>query len=57
MDARIPLLVFSSSSADSLVYGSTNLGKTWTRRGGVAIPPADMSHNEHMMVELRDGRL
>lgn len=38
-------------------YGSTDQGRTWTRRGGVALPPAEVNHNEPMFVELRDGRL
>lgn len=37
------------------VFVSTDKGKTWTRRGGVAIPQTDF--DEHMIVELRDGRL
>lgn len=37
------------------VYVSTNHGKAWTRRGGVVIP--ETSFDEHMIVELRDGRL
>jgi len=37
------------------VYQSTDQGKTWTRRGGVAFPQSDF--DEHMIVELRDGRL
>lgn len=39
------------------VYVSTDKGKMWQRRGGVAIPEAEVNHNEHMIVELRDGRL
>jgi hypothetical protein len=37
------------------VNASTDQGKTWTRRGGVAFPGTDF--DEHMIVELRDGRL
>lgn len=37
------------------VFASTDHGKTWTRRGGVAFPGTDF--DEHMIVELRDGRL
>ncbi|MEA3208162.1 MAG: hypothetical protein QOE70_1219 [Chthoniobacter sp.] len=37
------------------VFASTDQGKTWTRRGGVAFPGTDF--DEHMIVELRDGRL
>jgi len=37
------------------VYVSTNHGQAWTRRGGVVIP--ETSFDEHMIVELRDGRL
>jgi len=37
------------------VYASTDQGKTWTRRGGVAFP--EPQFDEHMIVELRDGRL
>ena len=37
------------------VLVSTDQGKTWTRRGGVAFPQSDF--DEHMIVELRDGRL
>jgi predicted neuraminidase len=37
------------------VYASTDRGATWARRGGVAFPQTDF--DEHMMVELRDGRL
>lgn len=34
---------------------STDHGSTWTRRGGVVIPQSDF--DEHMFVELKDGRL
>src|SRR5882724_3887512 len=37
------------------VFASTDEGKTWARRGGVAFPGTDF--DEHMIVELRDGRL
>lgn len=37
------------------VFASTDQGKTWARRGGVAFPETDF--DEHMIVELRDGRL
>jgi predicted neuraminidase len=37
------------------VFASIDHGKTWTRRGGVAFPGTDF--DEHMIVELRDGRL
>ena len=37
------------------VFASTDRGVTWTRRGGVAFPGTDF--DEHMIVELRDGRL
>jgi predicted neuraminidase len=37
------------------VYASTDQGRTWTRRGGVAFPKTDF--DEHMIVALRDGRL
>jgi len=37
------------------VFASTDQGKTWTRRDGVAFPGTDF--DEHMIVELRDGRL
>lgn len=37
------------------VYVSTDQGKTWARRGGVAFPKTDF--DEHMIVELHDGRL
>lgn len=37
------------------VFASSDHGKTWTRRGGVAFPETDF--DEHMIVELRDGRL
>ena len=37
------------------VFASTDQGKTWTRRGGVAFPGTDF--DEHMIVELRDARL
>lgn len=37
------------------VYASTDRGKTWTRRGGVAFPKQNF--DEHMIVELKDGRL
>ena len=37
------------------VFASTDQGKTWTRRGGAAFPGTDF--DEHMIVELRDGRL
>ncbi|MBS1814707.1 MAG: exo-alpha-sialidase [Acidobacteria bacterium] len=37
------------------VYASTDQGKTWTRRGGVSFP--HQNFDEHMIVELKDGRL
>ena len=37
------------------VYASIDKGKTWTRRGGVLIPKTNF--DEHMIVELNDGRL
>lgn len=37
------------------VLASTDQGKTWERRGGVAF--AQPSFDEHSIVELRDGRL
>ncbi len=37
------------------VYASTDQGRTWSRRGGVAFPGTDF--DEHMVVEKRDGSL
>ncbi len=37
------------------VYVSTNAGESWTERGHLQYP--DWQFDEHMMVELRDGRL
>ena len=37
------------------VFVSTDQGTTWTRRGGVMFPETDF--DEHMVVELKDGRL
>lgn len=37
------------------VFVSTDQGQTWTRRSGVAFP--ETNFDEHMIVELRDGRL
>ncbi|HYF37828.1 MAG TPA: exo-alpha-sialidase, partial [Prosthecobacter sp.] len=37
------------------LFVSTDKGATWTRRGGVMIPKTDF--DEHMVVELKDGRL
>ncbi len=37
------------------VFASTDQGKTWKRRGGVAFPETDF--DEHMIVERRDGSL
>jgi hypothetical protein len=37
------------------VFGSTDRGATWQKRGGVRIPDTDF--DEHMLIELRDGRL
>lgn len=37
------------------VFVSTDKGTTWTRRGGVSVPQSDF--DEHMFVELKDGRL
>ncbi len=36
-------------------FVSTDRGATWQRRGGVRIPETDF--DEHMLVELRDGRI
>jgi len=37
------------------VFASTDQGKTWTRRGGVAFPGTDF--DEHMIVERKEGSL
>lgn len=37
------------------VFASVDGGRTWTRRGGVLFPR--FNFDEHMFVELRDGRL
>jgi predicted neuraminidase len=37
------------------VYVSADQGRTWTRRGGVSFP--NPAFDEHMLVELRDGRV
>lgn len=37
------------------VFASTDQGKTWVRRGGVAFPNTDF--DEHMIVERKDGSL
>lgn len=37
------------------VFVSNDQGKTWTRRGGVKVPQTQF--DEHMFVELKDGRL
>ncbi len=37
------------------VFASTDQGKTWKRRGGVAFPGTDF--DEHMIVERKDGSL
>ncbi|MGE3776103.1 MAG: sialidase family protein [Pirellulaceae bacterium] len=37
------------------VFVSTDQGRTWTRRGGVAFPDTDF--DEHVIVERRDGSL
>ncbi len=37
------------------VFASTDQGKTWTRRGGVAFP--ETQFDEHMIVEKNDGQL
>ncbi len=37
------------------VFASTDQGKTWTRRSGVAFPRTDF--DEHMIVERKDGSL
>ena len=36
---------------------STDQGQTWSERGSVSVPPKHRNHDEHMLVELRDGRL
>lgn len=37
------------------LFVSTDQGRTWSRRGGVRVPQTDF--DEHMVVELKDGRL
>jgi len=44
-----------ASSAGMVV--STDGGATWAERGAVDVPPAVRSHDEHMLVERRDGSL
>ncbi len=36
---------------------STDGGATWSERGAVDVPPAVRDHDEHMLVERRDGSL
>jgi predicted neuraminidase len=36
-------------------FASNDQGKTWTKRGGVLFPKSDF--DEHMLVELKDGKL
>lgn len=36
---------------------STDDGATWNERGAVDVPPAVRDHDEHMLVERRDGSL
>lgn len=36
-------------------FASSDQGKTWTRRGGIPIP--NPQFDEHMLIELKDGRL
>ena len=45
----------STNSGWRNVFASTDQGQTWTRRGGVAFPEPEF--DEHMIVELKDGRL
>jgi predicted neuraminidase len=37
------------------VFASCDQGKTWRRRGGIAVP--ERRFDEHMFVELKDGRI
>jgi predicted neuraminidase len=37
------------------LFASTDQGRTWERRGGVMVPKSQF--DEHMFVELKDGRL
>jgi hypothetical protein len=54
-----PLRVAGHPALDELrqahVFVSTDRGTTWQRRGGVLFPDTDF--DEHMLVELRDGRI
>jgi predicted neuraminidase len=56
---RPPELREHAGEVDALrmahLFVSTDEGKSWTRRGGVVIPQSDF--DEHMFVELKDGRL
>lgn len=36
---------------------SSDCGRTWSERGSVSVPPRYRDHDEHMLVELKDGRL
>ncbi len=39
------------------VFGSSDQGRTWKRRGGTSVPAANVNFYEHMIVERRDGSL
>jgi hypothetical protein len=52
-DWLLPVSHWAEKTA--LVYASTDQGQTWKPRGNVKFP--DWEFDEHMMIELRDGRL
>ena len=49
----LPVSQWSNKTA--LVYASADQGKTWLERGQVMFP--DWNFDEHMMIELKDGRI
>lgn len=52
---REPMLPEMDAERKSNVICSTDEGKTWSLRGGADVP--DRYFDEHMVVELKDGRL
>ena len=45
------------SAASAGIVVSSDRGATWTERGAVDVPPEVRDHDEHMLVERRDGSL
>lgn len=54
----LPVSLWHRREAGSAaMFVSADQGLSWDQRGACDVPPADRNHDEHMIVELENGRL